>query len=71
LKFISDLEKAITNAEVADNHKDHYYPEFKETKVYLLGKALLDKIGRKSLSEFISTRLPDLTIQKTKKSKKA
>lgn len=70
LKFISDLEKAITNAEATDNHKDHYYPEFKETKVYLLGKALLAKIGRKSLYEFISSRLPELTIQKTKKSKK-
>ena len=70
LKFIADLENAITNAESADNHKDHYFPEFKETKVYLLGRALLDKIGRKSFNEFLSTRLPELAAQKKKRSKK-
>ncbi len=70
LKFISAFEKAIINAEAADNHKDHYLPEFKETKVYLLGKALLEKISSKAFSEFLSKRLPELTSRKKIRSKK-
>jgi len=63
-KFIPDLETAIANAKATDNNKDYYFPEFKETKLYLLGKALLEVIGRKSFEEFITIRLPQLLAQK-------
>jgi hypothetical protein len=65
LKFITDLETAIVNAKSSDNNIGHYFPEFKETKVYLLGEALLEVIGRKDFEDFLKSRLP-LLIEQSK-----
>jgi hypothetical protein len=69
LKFIPYLLTAIANAKAADNSKEHYSPEFKETKVYLLGESLLEIIGPKSFNEFLTIRLPEMVEQKKMRAK--
>jgi len=57
-KFIPYLKTAIDNAKNADKNPDHYNPDSKSTKVYLLAEALLAKIGVNDFSNFISKSLP-------------
>jgi hypothetical protein len=57
-KVISKLPDAIENAKRNDTNKNAEFPSFKETKVYQLTEALLDKIGKNTFDAFINTKLP-------------
>ena len=71
LKFIPDLGIAIENAKTADQNRGHYFPEFKSTKVYLLGEALLEVIGRNDFEDFLHSRLPGLIEQNILRAKQS
>jgi len=60
-KFISALLKAIINAEKADTDKTHFLPKPGETKVYQLGKALIQVIGKNDFETFLQTKLVELS----------
>lgn len=51
-----DQVQAIINAKVKDSQpgEQHYFPALKETKVYELGEALMERIGKNRWQEFIS-----------------
>jgi len=59
-KFIPYLHDAIDNAENADKNPVHFFPEYKTTKVYLLAKALLEKVGINDFKNFTEEILPAL-----------
>ena len=52
-KFIPHLFDAISNAENADSDKAHFLPNPGETKVYQLGKALIEVIGKNDFEAFL------------------
>jgi len=68
-KYVPYLTSAIANAKAAESDPDHYFPVPKETKVYLLGEALLEEIGRKSYEDFLNNHLPILIEEEIKKFK--
>lgn len=73
LTFISSLPEAIANAKAADSDTEHFLPNFKVTKVYQLGEAILQIIGKKGFEDFKNQSLPTLLeaeLEKTKKSKR-
>ncbi|QHS59778.1 RloB family protein [Chitinophaga agri] len=43
--FAKQIKVAATNAGKADEHKDHYFPEKNNTKVYVLANQLLQFLG--------------------------
>lgn len=60
LNYLPLLQEAICNAKKNDSNVQYYYPLPKETKVYLLGEALMKKIGKVRFNKFISEYLPML-----------
>jgi len=52
-KFIPNLFDAIFNAENVDSDKAHFLPNSGETKIYQLGKALIEVIGKKDFEAFL------------------
>ncbi len=67
LKFIADLPQAIINSKRADSNEGHFLPGLKETKVYLLGEAIMEIIGRNDFDEFLRVALPKLAKPKVVK----
>lgn len=53
-KFISHLFDAISNAENADSDKAYFLPNPGETKIYQLGKALIEVIGKNDFEAFLA-----------------
>lgn len=60
LKFIPDFKRAIENAKANDSDKDYFMPKIKETKVYLLGEAILAQVNNSDIVEFINVTIPRL-----------
>lgn len=54
-KYLPLMPKAIKNASAADANPEGYMPELLQTKVYLLGRALYDRIGKKQFEEFVDS----------------
>ena len=69
-KFIPMLNDAIKNSKTSDKDTNHYLPETGNTKVYLLGEALLQIIGAKNFNEFITIKLPELILSRYPKKQK-
>lgn len=67
LKYLPLLKDAIVNAKANDSHLKNYFPDSKETKVYLLAEALMKKIGEPRFNKFIGEILPALNPTKRKK----
>ncbi len=59
--FIPDLPKAIHNAKKANIDKKHFMPNTGETKVYQLGEALIEVIGKNDFETFLKTKLVELS----------
>lgn len=70
-KFIPNLQDAINNARAADKGKKHYMPKSKQTKVYLLGEAILHEVGINDFNNFIEKKLPQLIEAEKLKAKKS
>lgn len=66
-RYIPDIGKAIKNSKSADSNPAYFMPAFKETKVYLLGEALLNKIGISAFQRFIDEVLPILIKEDRKR----
>lgn len=64
LIFLSNLSNAINNAKNADSDINHFIPKPKESKVYQLGEAILNVIGKNDIDEFIQKTLPKLVKAK-------
>lgn len=60
-KFISALPKAILNAEKADTNGTYFLSNPGETKIYQLGKALIQVIGKNDFETFLQTKLIELS----------
>lgn len=54
MKYLPLMPEAIKNAQNADTNPDSYMPEPLITKVYQLGQALYDRIGKRRFEEFVS-----------------
>lgn len=67
LNFIPLLREAVVNAKAKDTNLQHYLAKPMETKVYLLGEALLKRIGIPRFEKFVNEYLP--TLQQSKKNK--
>ena len=50
---------AIENAHHADSNPEGYMPELLQTKVYQLGRALYERMGKVRFEKFVST-LPNI-----------
>ena len=50
---------AIENARNADSNPDGYMPELLQTKVYQLGRALYDRMGKVRFEKFVAS-LPSI-----------
>lgn len=61
IKYLPLMLKAIENASHADTNPDGYMPELLQTKVYQLGKALYNRMGKVRFDKFVAS-LP--TIEK-------
>lgn len=61
IKYLPLMLKAIENASHADTNPDGYMPELLQTKVYQLGKALYERMGKVRFDKFVAS-LP--TIEK-------
>lgn len=66
LKYLPLMPDAIVNARLADSNPDGYMPEMLETKVYELGQALYDRIGKRRFEAFVAS-LPILEKEILKK----
>ena len=55
IKYLPLMLKAIENAQNADSNPDGYMPELLQTKVYLLGRALYERMGKVRFEKFIET----------------
>ena len=53
IKYLPLMPKAIKNAANADKHLENYMPALLETKVYLLGRALYERMGKVRFEEFV------------------
>ena len=71
LKFIPNFIDAIHNAKSVDTDKNHFLPNRKATKVYQLGEAMINVIGRKGFDNFLSQTLPQLLSQESERAKKS
>lgn len=54
VKYLPLMPEAIKNAKAADSNPESYMPEPLKTKVYLLGQALYDRIGKPRFEEFVA-----------------
>lgn len=59
-EFIPDLPDAIKNAKSIDKNTSHFLPKENTTKVYQLGEALLQVIGKNDFNHFLQTKLKQL-----------
>ena len=59
IKYLPLMMKAIENASHADTNPDGYMPELLQTKVYQLGEALYDRMGKVRFDKFVAS-LPAL-----------
>lgn len=59
VKYLPLLPEAVKNARAADSNPESYMPELLETKVYQLGQALYDRIGKRRFDDFVAS-LPKL-----------
>lgn len=55
IKYLPLMLKAIENASHADTTPDGYMPELLQTKVYQLGKALYDRMGKVRFDKFVAS----------------
>ena len=53
-KYLPLMPDAIRNAKNADSNPEGYMPKLLETKVYQLGEALYERIGKPSFDEFVA-----------------
>ncbi len=55
-EYVKLMAQAIINAKAKDSQpgEQHYFPALKETKVYELGEALMERIGKNRWQEFIN-----------------
>jgi len=60
LKFLPDFQTAIKNAKDNDSDAGHFMPKIKETKVYLLGEAVLAQVNNSDITEFVNVTIPRL-----------
>ena len=66
LKFVPYFQTAINNAKAHDSNPNHFIPK---TKVYSLLEAILSKIKKADIDEFVNITIPKLVrieAQKTK-----
>jgi len=56
-KFIPYFFDAISNARKNDTNKKHFMPDNCETKMYQLGEALIEVIGKNNFKWFLSEKL--------------
>lgn len=68
--FVPQLPVAIENAKAVDSDPKHFMPGFKETKVYQLGEAIMQVIGKNDFDKFIESTLPKLINAEKVRSKK-
>ena len=68
IKYLPLMLKAIENASHADTNPGGYMPELLQTKVYQLGKALYERMGKVRFDKFVAS-LP--AIEKELLAKKA
>ena len=59
IKYLHLMLDAIENARNADSNPDGYMPELLQTKVYLLGRALYDRMGKVRFEKFVAS-LPSI-----------
>jgi len=64
LNYLPLLNNAIENARVKDLNPKYYLPNQKETKVYQLGEALLNRIGKPRFEDFVKEYLSTLKPKK-------
>lgn len=69
IKYLPLMLTAIENASHADTNPDGYMPELLQTKVYLLGKALYDRLGKVRFDKFVAS-LPLIEKEILKKKEK-
>lgn len=72
VKYLPLMLDAIENASKADTHPDGYMPELLETKVYLLGRALYERMGKVRFEKFVAL-LPQVEkemLERKKREKK-
>ena len=55
VKYLPLMPEAIKNAKAADTNPEGYMPELLKTKVYQLGQALYDRIGKRRFEEFVAS----------------
>ena len=55
VKYLPLMPDAIRNARNADSNPAGYMPGMLETKVYRLGQALYDRIGKRRFNEFVDS----------------
>jgi len=55
IKYLPLMLDAIENASRADTKPDSYMPELLQTKVYLLGKALYERMGKVRFDKFVAS----------------
>ena len=58
-EYVKLMAQAIINAKAKDSQpgEQHYFPALKETKVYELGEALMERIGKNSWQDFINKNI--------------
>jgi hypothetical protein len=59
IKYLPLMLDAIENAQQADSNPDGYMPELLQTKVYQLGRALYDRMGKVRFEKFVAS-LPSI-----------
>ena len=59
IKYLPLMLQAIKNAQQTDSNPDGYMPELLETKVYQLGHALYERMGKVRFEKFIAS-LPSI-----------
>lgn len=68
IKYLPLMLDAIENACNADTNPDGYMPELLQTKVYQLGRALYDRMGKVRFEKFVAS-LPNIEKQILKQKK--
>jgi len=69
LKFVPYFQTAINNAKSHDSDPNHFIPKTKETKVYSLFEAILSKIKKTDIEEFINITIPKLVRLEAQKTR--
>ena len=69
IKYLPLILDAIKNARNADSNPDGYIPELLQTKVYQLGRALYERMGKVRFEKFVAS-LPSIEKEILKQKKK-